>query len=335
MKYSVGLILTLIMTAGCYQDKNKFSINNRKFCSIKVLDTFSIVHPIKRITYRKPFFYSYNFVSKQIHKHDNNFNFLDSLGSQGDALYENSVVLNYSIIDEERVGIIDSEKNIFKIQDWEDSVHSYYRFPDLIERGVHINDSTAIITQTHSDDLRLSFYKINLRNGSSEPLTQLNKMLDEPLSYFTHEGKLMNFENTVYSFSYLYTDFIKMDTDKLKAEKMMYGYDIEVKKPKVMKFSGGYATGENPLYILDAALTESHIYILSNFSTLEYSSNRILDIYSHAGFNYIRSYVLPNLDNYPPSEIFHDDQYLYLNYENYILKSALSNCLSESTTTAL
>ena len=153
------LILVFVHVVGCEVKSDK--IIDRKIYSVDVADSFSIEAPLKRFKFQYPNFYSYN---KQLHKHDLNFKVINSLGGEGDAPFENRVVLNYSILSEDRVGIFDSDKKSYKIQDWNDSVHFYFKANKNFGRGIVLNDSSIFLSFSY-DEMKLGFAICNTRDG--------------------------------------------------------------------------------------------------------------------------------------------------------------------------
>lgn len=315
-----SLFLVFVYFVGCEVKSDK--IIDRKIYSVDVVDSFSVDAPLKRFKFHYPNFYSYNFYTKQLHKHDLNFKVIDSLGGEGDAPFENKVVLNYSILSEDRVGIFDSDKKSYKIQDWNDSVHFYFKADKNFGKGIVLNDSSIFLSFFY-DEMKLGFAINTIRDGRFFELQDVNQEFNEPTSYFTYEGKLVRDGDEVYSFSYLYTDFFKIDTRDSSVTRLKYGYDHDFGKPKVHKIPDGYMADDNPTIIADAIVTEDRIYVLSNYSIRRFRSNRLLDVYDKKGFRYLKSYLVPNRREYPPGEVFTDGKYMYFKYEDIILKVEL------------
>ena len=316
-----SFVFTFLLFLGCgVESENTI---DRKLYSIEVVDSFLINDPFKRFTFQAPFFYSYNFYSKQLHKHDMNFVVLDSLGGEGDAPHENRVVLNYKVLTQERVGIFDSDKNTYKIQDWNDSVHFYFKMNKTFDRGVVLNDSSVLMSYTYDKDVKLGFAISDVKNDLYSELEDVTKELYEPVSSFIYEGKLVKDGNDVYSFSYLYSNFFKIGLLDSSVTRLDYGYDFDIDKPKVFEISGGYLADDNPTYVVDAIVGHDYIYVLSNYPIRGFSDNRVLDVYDKRGFKYLRSHVIPNKRGYPANELFTDGKFIYFKYESAILKVAL------------
>jgi hypothetical protein len=317
-KFILGVFLVISSCTPQSED-----IVSRVFSEIQTYEEITFKDPLKRFKSYDDFFSSYNFYTKAIYKHGRNFETIDTLGKEGDAPYENRMVLNYSILNDSTLAIFDSEKNTFKIQDWNDSVYFYHKFQRNFERGELLNDSILVITEARGSRYKMGFGYVNLYTNEYSSMKFANDVLNEELSFFTYEGIIIADGSDIYSFSYNYTDFLKISLDDSMISKLNYGYPLEKKKPEVFEINGGFMTGDNPQYIMDAHIDEKFIWILSNVSEKGFENNRILDVYLKEGFLYLKSYVLPNIDNDPPSEMFKDDDYFYLRSENIILKVTL------------
>lgn len=314
-------VLLIFLTIRCSL-KNEKTIA-REIEGIQVAESYTLPAPLKRFQYKEPFFYSYNYLSKELHKHDRGLVILDSLGGQGDAPYENRVVLNYHIFDDSRVGIFDSDKNIYKIQDWEDSIFVFFKIDRKFERGVTLNDSLVALSYSYGDDAKLGLARANILSGTYEEFDQANIELNEPLSSWIYEGKLLNDKRWLFAFSYLFTDFFKIDLSTNNIERLNYGYGLDAKKPEVFEIEGGYMAGDNTLYITDASIDKKYAYLLSNLAERDFPANRILDVYQLDGFRYVKSFLVPNRSDAPPDEVFTDDQFVYFRYEYEVIRTKL------------
>ena len=217
--FGFGSLLFVLLLAQCEVQSNDFI--DRRIYSVEVVDSFGMDTPLKRFVYKKPFFYAYNFYSKQIQKHNRGFEMVNAMGGEGDAPFENRVILNYAILDcEDRLGIFDSDKNTYKIQDWNDSIFLYLKIDRNFDRGVVLSDSTIFISYTYDNDMKLGFAIINSTDGTYFELMNFNKEFSEPTSSFIYEGKLVKFGDKVYSFSYLFNEFFVFDLQGLSVKRI-------------------------------------------------------------------------------------------------------------------
>jgi hypothetical protein len=311
------------MVSACEPEKEE--IIKRKLLALRTYEKITFDEPLKRFKHYGDFFCSYNFYTKAIYKHNRNFEILDTLGRAGDASYENRMIRNYSVLSDSTLAIFDSEKNSFKIQGWNDSVYYYHKFKQNLDRGELLNDSILIISEAYGSRYKMGYAYVNINTNEYKSMKFANDMLNEDLSFFTYEGILIADGKDLYNFSYNYTEFLKISLFDSTIIKLNYGYPLEQKKPKAFEIAGGFATGDNPQYILDVHIDEKFIWILSNVSEKGFENNRVLDVYEKAGFQYQKSYVLPNIDDEPPVEIFKDEDYCYIRYEYSVLKVVLED----------
>lgn len=317
-------ILSLFLLS-CEMKKENLEIKRIKK-EVEIINSYNIPNPWKRFqadTFGTGFL-AYDYYNKSIVKLDSEFNLISKLSSEGDAPNENRMILNFQQLDSEWVAIFDTENNTFKIQNWNDSVKTFFRFPERFERGVLINDSIIIYSLFSETDVRLRFATRNINNSFEfHELTQLNELIDEPLSGFIYEGVIGYSKQYFYNFSGLYSDFIRLNLTTWEGEKLNYGVDKEFQKPQVFKIAGGYYAGNNPEIVPHATVYRNEIYILSNITNSDFGNSRIIDVYRERDFKYLHSYSLANLPNFAPREIFFSSNYTYLFHDNIVYKIKL------------
>jgi hypothetical protein len=318
-------IFCIVLIFACQTTEQVHEIKRIKK-EITIVDKTPILEAWKRFQPNKyeNGFLAYDFNKKRLVKLDDNFEFLEALGAEGDSPTENRMILNFQQLDRDWVAIFETEKNTFKIQNWQDSVKVYFKFPERFERGVLIGDSLIYYTFFDGKDVRLRFASRNTKKDFDfESLSQLNELVDEPVSGFIYEGAVSASKDFFYNFSGLYTEFVRINLISGASEKLNYGIRPNTSKPKVLEVAGGYYAPNNPIITIDAKIHNGLIYTLSNVSTSDFGKKRVIDVYQEIDFKYLYTFSLEKLGEFYPTEIFLDSEYLYVLQENEICKLSL------------
>lgn len=318
---SFACLLFLIFLISCDKKPSNGEINRKKK-HLRLVAEYSISEPLKRFQlnpYERGFL-AYQFSKKQIVHMDESFKIVKRMGSEGDAPYENRMILNYQILDKDWIAIFDTEKNTFKIQNWQDSVQKFFKFPEKFERGVLVNDSLIVYTFFDSDDVRMRFAtRLVNENYQFQLVKQLNLLIDEPLSGFIYEGNLAKSDDYIYNFSGLYTEFLRLNYHTMKSEKLNYGVYKNFQKPEIISIAGGYFSANNPEITRHATISQGKIFVLSNVSNSDFGNNKVIDVYRELDFEYQYSYTLENLMDFSPLEIFVSENEIYLAQDQKVL----------------
>ena len=288
----------------------------RTFSTITLLDSIELEMPLRRIVYKEEKYYSYDYYSKSIFKHDQNFHIIDSLGAKGEGPSENLMVRNYQTFDLDKLMIFDTQKHSYKVQDFSDSVYLYHKFMTPVDRGVAINES-LLITIASLPDLKLGFSFYDLNSLESESIEKINLLFDQKNSAMVYEGKLLIEENYVVHTSYFANHWFVYNTINKDLKVGAYRYEFEL--PKVLEFGGGVMLDNAPELIVDSFLRGTKLYVISNVGERAYPEQRVLDIFDLATTEYITSYILPKLQDSAPSEGFYiENDRIGLRYEDYL-----------------
>ncbi len=309
-----GIYCSLIVTI--FSCKSAGDSPERTFSDIVLLDSIELELPLRRIMYQNGNFYSYDYFSKSILKHDINFKIIDSLGRMGEGPSENLMVRNYQPFDLNKLMIFDSEKHSFKVQDFYDSVYLYHKFMTPVERGVAVNESLLIIIASLTD-FKLGFSYYDLKSSKSEHIEKINALFDVENSRLIYEGKVLIEENFVVHTSYFSNHWFVYNTINKDLKVGAYRYEFEI--PKVLEFGGGIMLDNAPELITDTFLHGSKLFVISNVGEREYPEQQVLDIYDLVTTEYITSYMLPKLQDSTPSEGFYiESDRIGIRYEDYL-----------------
>jgi len=309
-----GIFLLLI--SAIFSCKPSGDSAERTFSGISIVDSIELDLPLRRIMYENGNFYSYDYYSKSILKHDTNFKIIDSLGARGEGPAENLMVRNFQPLGSDKIRIFDTQKHAYKVQDFSDSVYLYHKFMTPVERGVAVNES-LLLTIASLPGFKLGFSYYDLNNLESESIEKLNVLFDEENSGMIYEGKLLQEGKYVVHTSYFADHWFVFNT--VSGELKVGSYRYEFENPKVLEFGGGVMLDNAPDLIADAFLYGSKLFVISNVGEKEYPEQRVLDIYDLETTNYIKSYVLPKLQDSAPSEGFYiESDRIGLRYEDYL-----------------
>ena len=286
----------------------------RTFSNISIVDSIELELPLRRIIYQNGNYYSYDYYSKSLFKHDINFKIIDSLGIRGEGPTENLMVRNYQPLSSEKVMIFDTEKHAYKVQDFSDSVYFYHKFMTPVERGVAVNES-LLITIASLTDLKLGFSYYDLKSLGSEAIDKINSLFDVENSAMIYEGKLIKEGKYVIHTSYFADHWFVFVNNELKVG----SYRYEFENHKVLEFGGGIMLDNAPDLIADSFASGSRLFVISNVGEKEFPEQRVLDIYDLETTEYITSYVLPKLQDSAASEGFYiENERIGLRYEDYL-----------------
>ena len=288
----------------------------RTFSTITLLDSIELELPLRRIMYQQGKYYSYDYYSKSIIKHDQNFHSIDTLGANGEGPGENLMVRNYQPFELDKLMIFDTQKHSYKVQDFSDSVYFYHKFMTPVDRGVAINQS-LLITIASLPDIKLGFSYYDLNSLKSESIEKINTLFDQENSGMVYEGKLLIEENFVVHTSYFANHWFVYNAINKDLKVGAYRYEFEL--PKVLEFGGGVMLDNAPELIADSFLHGTKLYVISNVGERAYPEQRVLDIYDLETTEYITSYILPKLQGSAPSEGFYiENDRIGLRYEDYL-----------------
>lgn len=288
-----------MMIAACdFEGKSK----GRNFSNLTLLDSIELDKPYLRFQFKNESFYTYDFSTKQIILLNQDFEELKSLGSQGDGPKENLLVRDYFILDENKVGLFDVEKNTYKIQDFEDSVYFYHKFSKDIQKGALINDHEVVIG-SFGNHVKLEFDISNLNTNEYSPIKQVNDFFSEENSGLIYEGQLKVRNDKMYFMSYFSSFWFIYDLKDGNVKSGTYWFEYE--NPKVLDLGGAVMLENAPELFYDSFFFKDQIVLISNFGDKEFPDQRILDFYSLDDFEYIKSIPLPNLNDAIPDGGFH------------------------------
>jgi hypothetical protein len=309
-------IISIILIIATFSCNISEKTPERIFSDISLLDSIELELPLRRIIYHKENFYSYDYYSKSILKHNKNFEIIDSLGKWGNGPSENLLVRNFQPTYGDKMMIFDTEKHSYKVQDFSDSVYLFHKFLSPVERGVALNDS-LLITIASLPDFKLGFSYYDLGKSESKLIEKLNIIFDEKNSGLIYEGKLQIEGNFVVHTSYFANNWFVFNyvTNNVKIGSYRYKFD----NPKVLDFGGGIMLDDAPELITDTFLHGSKLFIISNVAERKFPEQRVLDIYDLETAQYMKSYILPKLQDSAPSEGFYmKDDLIGLRYEDYL-----------------
>lgn len=313
LKIRGGLLsLVTLFVLGC-SDRTK---EKRAFGEILLVDSVLIERPLKRFESFGDYFYCYDFLDKSLIKLDQELNPLASLGKWGEGPKENFMVRNYHILDENRLSIFDTEKHTFKIQDFEDSIYFYRKFSMPVERGVQLDDNSLILVATVKG-IKLSYFFHSLKEDSYKLIEKINELFYEENSALIYEGKILGNNGFLIHTSYFSDLWFTYEPEQNILEMGSYIYDFE--KPKVLNIGGGAMLDNAPLLIADAFIFQDRLAVISNVSDRDNSENRVLDIYDIESKTYLKSFILPNLNQTKATEGFaYSENKIGLLYEDKI-----------------
>ncbi|MEB2775885.1 hypothetical protein SYJ56_11245 [Algoriphagus sp. D3-2-R+10] len=308
--------ICLLLISAIFSCKSSGDSPERIFSNVSLLDSIELELPLRRIMYNEGNYYSYDYYSKSILKHDNNFKIIDTLGKRGEGPTENLLVRNFQPLDPDKIMIFDTQKHSYKVQDFSDSVYLYHKFMTPVERGVALDESLLIIIAGLTDyKLGFSFYDLN--NSESESIEKINVLFDEENSGLIYDGKLLNEGKYVVHTSYFANHWFVFNT--LNSELNVGSYRYEFENPKVLDIGGGVMLENAPELITDAFLHGSRLFVISNVGEREHPEQRVLDMYDLETTNYLNSYLLPKLQESAPSEGFYrDSNRIGLRYEDFL-----------------
>lgn len=298
LKLRGGLLsLVILFVIGCSNRTEE----KRVFGEILLMDSVLIERPLKRFESYGEYFYCYDYFNKSLIKLDKELHPQASLGKWGEGPKENFMVRNFHILDENKLSIFDTEKHTFKIQDFEDSVYFYKKFSVPVERGVQLDDTSLILVATEKG-IKLSYFLHSLKEDSYNVIEKINDLFNEENSALIYEGKILENNGFLIHTSYFSDLWFTYDPEHNILEKGSYIYDFE--KPKVLNIGGGAMLDNAPLLIADAIIFQDRLAIVSNVSDRNNSDNRVLDIYDIESKAYLKSFILPNLNQTKASEGF-------------------------------
>lgn len=307
----LALAIILLILASCdFQDGKE----GRSFSNLSLLESIELDKPYLRFQFEDESFYTYDFSTKQIILLNQDFEELKSLGSQGDGPKENLLVRDYFILDEDRVGLFDVEKNTYKIQDFEDSVYFYHKFSKNIQKGALINDHEVVIG-SFGNHVKLEFDIFDFKTNEYSPIQKVNDFFSEENSGLIYEGQLKVENGKMYFMSYFSSFWFIYDLKDGTVKSGTYWFEYE--NPKVLDLGGAVMLDNAPELFYDSFFFKNQIVIITNFGDKEFPDQRILDFYSLDDFEYIKSIPLPNLNEATPSEGFHiNENKIGIRYED-------------------
>jgi hypothetical protein len=292
-------IIIPFQTTSCNHSKGEFKRNLKSF---SIQDSIHLDLPLKRFQFTGNDAVVYDFYSKSIFKIDRDFEITDTLGRWGDGPQENLLVRNFSFLNDNRVAIIDTQKNTFKVQDFNDSIYYYHKFEKIIDRGVYLGPKELFLSGI-GQKMKYNFNLFNLENASYVPVENLDSLFNEPNSALIYEGKISNDKSLIVHTSYFADHWFiyNYKTKDIKVGKYIH----TTPKPNVLELPGAVMLDNAIEVIVDSFIYNNSLMIISNVSEKRNPKQRVLDVYDLNTLKYQYSYQLPILNSTVPNEGFH------------------------------
>lgn len=310
------------LNTSCKNNRSE-SRYGRVFNQIEFIDSLFLDLPFYRIVYDHGHVFGYYFPDKSIYKLNDKFEILDSLGRWGDGPKENLMIRNYQVINENKLEIFDSEKNIFKIQDFKDSVYFLHKFSKNLYGGFHLGDQRFLIW-SKANKSRIEFSYFDLKKKLYDPINKINSYFNSDNSALVYEGKVLLNGNEILYTSYFANFWFKynINSDEISIGEYIHDYPL----PKVLEVGGGVMLDDAVELIVDSFIYNGKLIIISNFGERKFPEQRLLDIYDIKSMRYEKSYLLPQLFETAPDEgfLFKDGQIGIL-YEDLVAIFRLKN----------
>lgn len=257
--------------------------------------------------------------------HTSDFFIVKQLGKAGDGPYEFQYIIDYKQDDTSLI-FLDRNANAIK-KFYGNEPSTFHRIPFNVERGIFLTSESLMVQQTVEDfKLLLSIITVENDTLSIQNNLAINKFFASEIgSSITKDGffAMNKCEDIIYT-CYLSDEFYKMNYEGklIKSGNMLYN----MPKPKAhIDGNSAYPISQD-IHLNSIYATCQFVYVLSNITHQD--DLYYIDCYRIKDLMYSHSFEIPNRDEIDiPSEIAVDDNdsYLYVTYENDLLKYKIAS----------